>query len=137
MVDEVNTLYLHRVIDLNFSVLFFEPQIKDRRQLLSWTLILLRCLTLLTFHTLLFGKQDWVKTEFQTKVLALIHFITENRNSCASCPVHYQHPSVTFKRHSKYLILLYHRPHHHRWTYLLCVYPTHFRHILAKCKMEC
>ena len=42
----------------------------------------------------LFGKQDWVKTEFQTKVFTLIHILTENRNMCARGPVHNNH-SVT------------------------------------------
>ena len=53
-------------------------------------------LTPLGLSASLFGKQDWVMTEFQTEVLALIHNITKNRNRRASGPVHYQHPSVTF-----------------------------------------
>ena len=44
----------------------------------------------------LFGKQGWVKTEFKTKVLVLIHNITVNRIRHASGPVHHQHPCITY-----------------------------------------
>ena len=53
-------------------------------------------LTLLRLSAILFGKQVWLKTEFRTKVLALIHNITEDRIRHASGPVQLQPTSVTF-----------------------------------------
>ena len=47
----------------------------------------INCSTLLHLTVSLFGKQDWVKTEFQIEVLTLIQNITENRTRHARGPV--------------------------------------------------
>ena len=45
-------------------------------------------------HSLFIWEQEWIKGEFQTKVLGLIRTITESRIRCTHLPIHYTNTSI-------------------------------------------
>ena len=80
------------------------------------------CLTLHRLSAfLVWEKQDWLKTEFQTQVLILIHFITKKRNRHASGPVHTN--NIRFR-----YIIFFHVGSPKESIFLTTIYALYFSH---------